>query len=416
MNPTSLPLGAAEKPLVILVINRWDDDFALYGDYIDHDFHQVVYLTTAVGRIRVPVERARSVFELEPDYTKEQLLALSREVVSRFGRIDRIIAMSEYDLPKAAFLRDELGVPGPGQVPTRLLVDKVAMKQAVQAAGLRAPRYVECKDIEVVMDFAAECGCPLILKPKVGAASHGVHAVLSRTALAHLLHSIDLNDYECEEFIPGTIMHADGIVCEGELGLCVASRYINNCLAFNSGVPLGSVFVDDEAMQARILRFTARALETLNLRDGAFHLELIHSESDELVFLEINARVGGAEITFLMRDLFEIDLVGAWVRQQVDGRPHLSRSDLRGTCGGWLLIPEPDQIPSELEQCSAQIGKVPHLYKEILPAVGHVFRGDGGYENIAGRYRFSGPNSAAVERSIYAVLAGFDMRLRRATS
>lgn len=408
--------AVAAKPLVIVVINRWDDDFALYGDYMDHDFHQVVYLTTVAGRVRVPVERARAVFELEPDYTSDQLLVLSREVLSRFGRIDRIIAMSEVDLPKAAFLRDELGVPGPGQAQTRVLVDKVEMKRAVQGAGLRAPRYLECKDIEAVSAFAAELGCPVILKPKVGAASHGVHAVLSRTALGHLLRSIDLNDYECEEFIAGTILHVDGIVCDGAFGLCVASRYINSCLVFNSGVPLGSVFVDDEAMQARIRRFTAQALQALNLRDGAFHLELIHSESDELVFLEINARVGGGEITFLMRDLFEIDLVGAWVRQQVDGRLHLPRKDVRGTCGGFLMVPEPDQIPSELLQRTAQIGHVPHLYKEILPEVGHVFRGDGGYENIAGRYRFSGPDSAAVERSIYAVLAGFDMQLRRATS
>lgn len=414
MNKTTERGGADAPPMVIVVMNRWDDDFAVYRDYIDHAHHTVIYITTPTGRQSVPEDLARAVFELAPSYTQEDLLTCCRNIISDFGRIDRIIALSEYDLPKAAYLREELGVPGVGPDEVQMFTDKVAMKRNIARAGLRAPLYIECDDVNAVAAFATRQAYPLILKPRVGAASRGVHTALSRTALLQLLSSINLSDYECEEYIPGTVLHVDGIVCGGSIGLIVASRYINNCLAFNSGVPLGSVFIDDATLNARIAQFTTQALSALALSDGAFHLELIHSESDQLVFLELNARVGGAEITFLMRDLFDIDLVGAWVRLQVNGQLDLPLASA-GTVGGWLLIPEPDEIPCEVVRCDPLGEAVPYLYKEILPAIGHVFHGDGGYETIAGRFRFKGPSSAAVEQSIYDVLAAFRIELCRVT-
>jgi len=293
-----------------------------------------------------------------------------------------------------------------------LFTDKVAMKGAVTAAGLRAPRYQECGAITDIAGFAAQQSYPLILKPIIGAASRGVHAVLSRTALVQLLHSIDISDYQCEEYIAGTVLHVDGIASCGEIGYLVASRYINNCLAYNSGVPLGSVFIDEDALTARIRSFTQRVLTTLGLTEGAFHLELILSETDELVFLELNARVGGAEITFLMRDLFGIDLVGAWVQLQLSGEYRIPAANTCTDVGGWLLVPEPADIPCEVVACASLKDVIPCLYKEILPAPGHRFYGDGGYENISGRFRFHGPSSAAVEQAIYEVLAAFRLDVR----
>lgn len=399
--------------MVIVVINRWDDDFALYRDYIDHAQHKVIYLVTAAGKKAIPDDLAAAVYELPSSYTSEDLLGCCRNIEDSFARIDRIIAMSEHDLPKAAYLRDTLGVPGSDMRQVVLFTDKVAMKREISRAGLRAPNYIECTSISAVKDFSQANAFPLILKPKVGAASYGVYAVLSRTALMQLLNTIDIRDYECEEYIPGTILHVDGIVCKGRIELIVGSRYINNCLAFNSGVPLGSVFIDDAVLNGRIQTFSKQILETLGLHDGAFHIELIHSESDELVFLELNARVGGAEITFLMRDLFGIDLVGAWVAMQISGKSQLPKTfDHSGVMGGWLLIPEPQEIPCEVVDCASLIGKVPHLYREILPKPGHRFHGDGGYENIAGRFRFNAPTAAKVEEAIYEVLATFKIKIQ----
>lgn len=407
--------GAASiqaEPMTIVVINRWDDDFALYGDYIDHDVHRVIYIATAAGRAAVPEAQAAAVYELAPSYTKEDLLVCCRQAEAAFGRIDRIIALSEYDLPKAAYLRETLDIPGVPSAQVATFTDKVAMKHAIAQAGLRAPDYIECNSIDAVIAFADRKRYPLILKPKVGAASRGIHAALSRTALLQLIKSIDLKDYECEEYIAGMVLHVDGIVADGHIELIVSSRYINNCLAFNSGVPLGSVFIDAAGLNTRIEAFTARILQTLALHDGAFHIELIHSETDELVFLELNARVGGAEITFLMRDLFDIDLVGAWVRLQVSGRSGLPDAFDPGIAGGWLLIPEPADIPCQVVQCSSLVGKIAHLYKELLPQAGDVFHGDGGYEKISGRFRFKAATSSEVEQAIYAVLSAFRIEVR----
>ena len=404
------PGTTTTNPLVIVVINKWDDDFALYRNYINHTQHIVIYVTTSAGRKAIPEDLAAAVYEVPSPYQNEDLLVCCREIEVVFSRIDRIIAMSESDLPKAAYLREELGVSGLGIKQVVLFTDKVAMKREITKVGLRVPHFVECKSISDVIDFAENNVFPLILKPKVGAGSRGVFAALSKTELKQLLRSIDISDYECEEYIPGTVLHVDGMVCGGSIKFIVCSKYINNCLAYKSGIPLGSVFIDDPLINSRIEAFTKRVLETLNLDEGPFHLELIQSEQDELVFLELGARVGGGEIAFLMRDLFDFDLVGAWVALQVTGECHLP--DCSATLGGFLLLPEPSDIPCEVISCKSLVDKIPQLYWEMLPNEGYIFCGDGGYENVTGRFRFKGNTSVEIEESIYNVISAFNIKLR----
>jgi len=393
---------------IILVLNRWDDDFAKYHEYIDHTKHKVVYLTTPSGRKAIREDLAASIYELVSLTDKSRLLECSKEVILCFGGIDKIIALSEYDLESAAFLRDELRLKGTNSEQVKLYKDKVVMKRRLQEKGLRIPSFIECNNPADVISFSERVNYPLILKPKVGAASKGVYRVLCNSEMFPLLKSIGTNIYECEEYVRGTVLHIDGLVKNQETIFLKASKYINTCLAFNYGVPLGSVIIDDVVLNKRIKDFTSEILEGLELSDSAFHLELIHSESDEIVFLELNARVGGGEIPFLIRDLFSMDLVATWVRIQMedDSLKHLSDSH---DIGGWLMIPEPQQVPCKVINCPSLIGRVPCLYREIIPKNGDIFDGQGGFEYISGRFYFKGQSSKEVEEAIFLVLSLFEI-------
>ncbi|MFP3686289.1 hypothetical protein SB847_21530, partial [Bacillus sp. SIMBA_026] len=85
-------------------------------------------------------------------------------------------------------------------------------------------------------------GYPLILKPIDGQSSHGVQkicdAVQLRTAIANLPSG---GEWDLEEFVAGTLMHVDGLVDRnGNVTLVVPSRYVNTCLDFTAGAPLGA--------------------------------------------------------------------------------------------------------------------------------------------------------------------------------
>jgi hypothetical protein len=383
----------------LIILNRWDDDFAKYHEYIDQTRHRVAYITTAAGRKAVREDLAAGIYEVPSLDDGARVRTAGHAIQTVLGRVDRIIALSEFDLVQAALLRRELGVPGVDPDQVQLYRNKVAMKRRVQRAGLPTPRVAVCGQRAEALRFAAEVGYPLILKPQMGAASQGVQKVESPAELLAALETIDGAAYECEEYIAGDILHVDGLVQDGSLAFIKASRYLSTCLAFNQGVPLGSVIIDDPVLNARIRTFTAATLRALGLATGAFHLELFHTPDDELVFLEIGARVGGGEIPFLTKDLFGVDLVREWVKLEL-GESAAPYGEGEQVVGGFLMIPAPRSVPCRVIRRSSLVGRVPGLYKEILPSPGQVLDEHGGYEHISGRFLFRGRRSSEVEHAI----------------
>jgi hypothetical protein len=393
----------------ILIINRWDDDFSRYDEYIDHRLHRVAYLTNPAGSQIVRRELARGL-EIVPDITDvPAVIAAAHKLAREVGPFTRVLALSEFDLDTGAAVREALGTPGALPLQVRRFKDKVVMKQAVGAAGLRAPRYLPLTGAPSSTALVAELGLPLILKPRVGASSRGVIKLETEAALAAALARVDLEHYECEQYLEGPIFHVDGLIRDGELLFHTVSRYINTCLSFNHGVPLGSVLVEESALKASLVAFTLAVLGALELGSGAFHLEIIQAQDGELYFLEIGARVGGGEIPFLGQALFGLDMMRAWVDIELGQDAEYLKSIDRLRLGGFLMIPEPREVPTALVSVSSLTGKVEGLLKETLPPVGYVFDGKGGYEHISGRFLFTGASSVAVEAAIRSAIDQFSM-------
>ncbi|NIF68077.1 ATP-grasp domain-containing protein, partial [Burkholderia sp. Cy-647] len=300
----------------IVVLNRWSDDFAAYHRYIDHDAHEVAYVCTPDGSAALAASRIAHLERL-PDFLDEAALHEAvRACGAALGGIDRLVALSEFDLIAAGRLREAFEIPGDRPAAVARFRDKAVMKQVVAAAGLRVPRFVALDEVDAPDASAlAALRFPLVLKPRAGAASAGVRRVDTPAQLAALWPTLARADHECEEYIEGPIYHVDGLVADGEFVIARASRYVNTCLDFANGKPLGSVMLDPGPADDALLAFARDSLRALGLDDGAFHLEVIRG-GDGLTFLEIGARVGGGEIPFLFRDLYGVDLYDLWVAQQ----------------------------------------------------------------------------------------------------
>ncbi len=403
-------------PETILIINRWDDDFSRYDEYIDHRVHRVAYVTNPLGNRIVRRELACGV-EIVPDITdRPAVIAAGMRLAGAVGPFTKVLALSEFDLVTGGLVREALGTPGYTPQQVRRFTDKVVMKQAILAAGLRAPRYlplIEASTAEALID---RLGLPLILKPRVGASSRGVSKVETAEQLAAALRDINPVDYECEQYVAGDIYHVDGLVRDDELLFHSASRYINTCLAFNHGIPLGSVLLEPSARRTDLISFTKAALRALELRSGAFHLEIIIGPGDEPYFLEIGARVGGGEIPFLGQALFGLDMMRAWVDIELGQDTEYLRAIDGNRLGGFLMIPEPHDIPASLVRVSSLAGQIDCLLKETLPPIGHVFDGKGGYEHISGRFLFAGDSSKQIEAAIQSAIAQFAIETTRIRS
>lgn len=391
----------------VLIVNRWGDDFADYGRYVDHDDHVVAYVTVPP---HVPAVPAGTVHvEVVDDMTDaDRVLAAAERCRAAVREFDKVLALSEFDLLTAARVREALGVPGADTAATMRFRDKPTMKDVLAAAGVRVPRFRVVRDVDDVAAFRRELnGAAVVVKPRTGAASIGT-VVLPAGASPHkALAGVDLDGFQVEEYLDGPIWHVDGLLRAGDL-LCVrASRYVNTCYDFACGLPLGSV-VQSGRDADDVVAFADRSLRALGIGDGAFHLEIIESPAG-LAFLEVGARVGGGEIPFVFRDVYGVDLVGDWIRIELAEEPRTVPGQDAGEHAGFLMIPE--VVGQRLVARRSMVGVVPGLYAEVLPPVGHVFDGHGGYETLLGRFRYRAPTPDAVEAAIHRTLSLYEYAL-----
>jgi hypothetical protein len=392
-----------------LVLNRFDDDFGRYHDYVRGLDCRLAYITMPGGLEVLDVAGALATVVVD-SLEFDLVLDRARTLVAEHGPFQGVVGISERDVLTAARLRAELGVPGyRPELVTRFL-DKPRMKELVATAGLRVPRWLTGVGPGDAAEVVGRLGLPVVLKPRSEAASRGVRILPDEAALAAALADAGGADLECEEFVAGQILHTDGVRRGGKFHYVSVSEYVSTCLAFLDGESLGSVLLDPGPRRDEAAEFTAACLDALGLDDGAFHFELFRTDAGELVFLEVGMRPGGGEIGFVHRDVLGIDLFGEAFRAALDLPPlgdPAGFADPSG--GGFVMVPERGPLPSRVVSRSPMTGRVPEVYGELLPEVGAVFDGRGGYYRIGGRFWLRGRDEAAIRAAIDTVIGTYEL-------
>ncbi|GAA0664579.1 hypothetical protein GCM10010193_14920 [Kitasatospora atroaurantiaca] len=399
----------------LIVIHRWSDRYADYGDYVDHGTHRVSYVTTprAVGSLPPGAAATRLVGSTED---AKEVRAAVASLIEQLGRPARIIALHEVDLDIAAELREELDVPGEnldGLAPFR---DKLVMARRLAAGGIPHPATEPAPEHAAVHAFAERHGWPVLVKPVRGTASSGVTRLDSTAALDAYVFPPGV-PMLVQPYLPHEILHVDGVATGEGLGPWRASRYLNTCLDFTRGAALGSVELDDPRLLDAIGEFTARTVRALSDGPWVFHLELFLSggaDAPELQVLEVGARPGGAEVPFIWKEVHGIDLMAAAFAVQA-GSPLPTAATASGSTspaaaelGGWLLVPTPTTRPCRVTAATPRAGTADGPYTERIPAPGETLADVPGYEHSGARFRFRGADTAEVEAAILRTAAEFD--------
>ncbi|MFI1799969.1 acetyl-CoA carboxylase biotin carboxylase subunit family protein [Streptomyces sp. NPDC020379] len=380
---------------------RWENRLAAPELVFDPETDRVTYLCDEFGRSGVPAGAER--VHVVPDFGDvDGVLELVDAIVREEGPFDHVIGFSEMLLDLAATLRERYGIPGPGVEETARFRDKSVMKERVSRAGLRVPRWAPCRTEEQMLAAAEEFGYPVIVKPVRGASSQGVREIASAGELRALCAERSLDDLEIEEFVQGDILHVDGVLdAEGKPLFLCTSRYISSCLDYEAlGAPLGSVFQTDPEVRDRCEDFAVRCLDALGLRSSAFHLELFDT-GEELVFLEVGARVPGADVSYVINDVHGVNLWRLWVDVLL-GRPVDLPVPDPELSGGWLIIQGPKPLPRKVTAATPLLGHVPYVYRELVPSPGEVLVSrPGSYATLqGGRFLFRGGTQKQIEAAV----------------
>jgi hypothetical protein len=332
-------------------------------------------------------------------------------LIQEDGPFTHVIALSEFLLDTAAELRHRFQIDGPGPDLVNRFRDKTIMKDVLAASGVRVPRWSAGRSSAQLIAAAQQLGFPVILKPTRGASSQGVRKAGSAAELAALCQGLDLTGYEVEEFVAGDVLHTDGVVDkDGECRFMVTSRYVGNCLAFEQGEPLGSVIQTGETRVKECHEFARGCLAALGLRQSAFHLEYFDAGT-ELVFLEIGARVPGADVPYVVCDVTGVNLFRLWMDVLLGNplSPPLEWPAGNGDSGGWLMIPRPRPLPRRVLSATPLTGRVPFLYRELVPGAGDVLVDrPGSYATLqGGRFLFRGGTDDEIWDAVMKARAAY---------
>lgn len=402
--------SSATRPHIV-VLHRWRARYAHYERYVDHRVHAVTYVTTEVGAAAVPDGAAEVVLVPATD----DLARVRKEVdglVARHGAPRAVVALKEDDLLVAAELAQEWGCAA--RRPEELLPfrDKYLMTARVARAGLTVPPTARVTAPEHVRALADSHERPVVVKPVIGSSSEGVVVVDGEQDLDEVSFAAD-RPLIAQVHIPHPVFHVDGIF-DGERLLCwKASRYLNTCLGFRQGTALGSVEEDRPDVTDAIGAFAERALKALTGAATPFHLE-VFVDADApggpaVTFLEVGARVGGAEIPYVWREVHGYDLMEAAFRIAL-GQPPQRWEPPPGPqeSAGWLLAPAPAARPCVITDVTPMTGRSPGPYAEELLRPGEVLPdADAYYEHVGGRFRFRGPDSPTVAAAVEATARDF---------
>ncbi len=248
------------------------------------------------------------------------LLAVSH--LWRTQHIDRIIPLDDFDVEKAAALREHLRVPGMGESQTRFFRDKLAMRLRTSENGVRVPRFVHALNYEAVRLFLETVPGPWVFKPRLMAGALGIKKCYDAQEVWDHIHRVgdDQGLYLIEEFIPGDVLHVDSIWFDGQMQYAVASRYGAPPLEVSQG---GGIFMTrllerGSDLEQGLLQLNERVLQVMGLENGVSHTEFICAHHDgRLYFLETSARVGGAHISDLLEYSTGINMWTEWAKIEV---------------------------------------------------------------------------------------------------
>jgi biotin carboxylase len=239
--------------------------------------------------------------------------------MSRTEEIDRIVALDDYDVEKAASLREHLRLRGIGETGARYFRDKLAMRRAAASAGIAVPEFVHILNYNRIQNYIDTVPPPWVLKPRLQAGAIGIRKIESPEQLWRSIEELgdEQSFYVLEKYVPGQVHHIDSILFGGEVLQATAHEY---------AIPPMEVAHQGRVFSTRtMIRGTEaeQALQTLNrdllrtvgLVQGVSHTEFIRCREDgRFYFLETSARVGGAHIVELVEASTGLNLWAEWAK------------------------------------------------------------------------------------------------------
>lgn len=301
----------------VLILNRVPHDLCPYEDWFRGSGEDLVLLTSDeyMDEFDPKYYSYTESFSNYPYNGNVELRALELHKIYQFRAI---LAVSERDVTRASQLREVLGISGQTWDSAVNFRNKIVMKEICNKNGIPAPKFAEVHTALDVIQFVEKHGYPVVVKPIDSAGSVGATVIGTYEELAHFLAKGIPSNVEVETFVNGQMYHVDGLYINGELKYISASKYLESCLAFQSGGYTGSYLINPSSeLSLRLTQLTKQLLQVMNLPPHTtFHAEFFHTPDNQLIFCEIASRTAGGRVNVYIEQAYGVNLNKSWLLAQ----------------------------------------------------------------------------------------------------
>ncbi len=351
LNP-NLDLAMPElQPLTFLCITTYEKGQEFMRECKRHGCRVLLLTAEKLKNANWPRESLDDTFYLPSELPLDDIVKAVTHL-ARTRKIDRIVALDEFDMETAATLREHLRIPGMGMTTMRYFRDKLAMRMKALNRGVRVPDFVPVVNHNDIRHYMEHVAGPWVLKPRQEASAIGIKKIHSAEQLWPVLEQLGdkQSSFLLEKFVPGEVYHVDSVISEIEVAFANVSKYGKPPMNVAQG---GGVFTSftvhrGSAEDSALREINRDLIAALGLVRGVSHAEFIQGQADgEFYFLECAARVGGAYINEMVEAATGVNLWREWARIEVAGEDGsyklpLTREEYAGVILSLAKQEEPD--------------------------------------------------------------------------
>ena len=199
-----------------------------------------VYLLTIESVLKEPWARyaCDNVFAVN-NFQDRRTLVNVVAYLMRTRAIDRIVALDDFDIEVAAFLREHFRMTGTGHGETavRHFRDKLAMRQRARELDIRIPEFVPIFNHDAVRTFLAKVPPPWLVKPRSEASAAGIRKLHHADDVWRRIDELgdDQSFHLIEQMVPGDLYHVDSLAANNTVVFAEVNAYWRPLLERLSG-------------------------------------------------------------------------------------------------------------------------------------------------------------------------------------
>jgi len=211
----------------------------------------------------------------------------------------------------AAYVADQLKLPGPPPNAARILTHKQNFRIFLAKLGLPCPRAFLITSDEIAPAGLFD-GRSWLIKPSRSSGSKGIFIIRSQAEFhAHIAESRAFSmdgTAVLEEFIEGTQHTYEGVMKDGKVVLALLTDRDTAAPPYTTTTGHRVPSRLSEPVQAKALRVIEEVLGSVGVVSGPFDCDFV-ADGERIALIEITPRLGGNSLSRLFKSAMDFDLV-----------------------------------------------------------------------------------------------------------